>query len=212
MEIAAIISIITTVVLGVLLWDRRKENRRLTEDLKWQQAANMELLKHEPVKPEVGPLSSPEPLTVEKIADAIRMEGFFPETEEDGVRFKVQGEIFYIDAERLPLIFLLKSYNVDPKDWEMDLLRDAAHLMSDELIMVKATFLDEGRTLNFFVAAQDRNYESFRANLTNYMHILEDGQRKMNEEYHRLVDEKREAALAARPVIPSTQSENKILS
>jgi len=94
----------------------------------------------------------------------------------------------------------------------MDLLRDAAHLMSDELIMVKATFLDEGRTLNFFVAAQDRNYESFRANLTNYMHILEDGQRKMNEEYHRLVDEKREAALAANPVIPSTQSENKVLS
>lgn len=212
MEIAAIISIITAVVLGVLLWERRKENRRLTEDLKWQQAANMELLKHEPVKPVVGPLSSPEPLTVEKIADAIRMEGFFPETEEDGVRFKTQGEIFYIDAGRLPLIFLLKSYNVDPKDWEMDLLRDAAHLMSDELIMVKATFLDEGRTLNFFVAAQDRNYESFRANLTNYMHILEDGQRKMNEEYHRLVDEKREAALAANPVIPSTQPENKILS
>lgn len=212
MEIAAIISIITAVVLGVLLWDRRKENRRLTEDLKWQQAANLELLKHEPVKPEVGPLSSPEPLTVEKIADAIRMEGFFPETAEDGVRFKAQGEIFYIDAGRLPLIFLLKSYNVDPKDWEMDLLRDAAHLMSDELIMVKATFLDEGRTLNFFVAAQDRNYESFRANLTNYMHILEDGQRKMNEEYHRLVDEKREAALAANPVIPSTQPENKILS
>lgn len=212
MGIAAIISIITAVVLGVLLWDRRKENRRLTEDLKWQQAANMELLKHEPVKPEVGPLSSPEPLTVEKIADAIRMEGFFPETAEDGVRFKAQGEIFYIDAGRLPLIFLLKSYNVDPKDWEMDLLRDAAHLMSDELIMVKATFLDEGRTLNFFVAAQDRNYESFRANLTNYMHILEDGLRKMNEEYHRLVDEKREAALAANPVIPSTQPENKILS
>ena len=212
MEIAAIISIITAVVLGVFLWDRHKENRRLTEDLKWQQAANMELLKHEPVKPVVGPLSCPEPLTVEKIADAIRMEGFFPETEEDGVRFKAQGEIFYIDAGRLPLIFLLKSYNVDPKDWEMDLLRDAAHLMSDELIMVKATFLDEGRTLNFFVAAQDRNYESFRANLTNYMHILEDGQRKMNEEYHRLVDEKREAALAANPVIPSTQSENKVLS
>jgi len=212
MEIAAIISLIIAAVFGVLLWNRREENRKLSEDLKWQRAANMELLKHGSVKPEAGPSNGPEPLTVEKIADAIRMEGFFPETEEDGVRFKAQGEIFYIDAGRLPLIFLLKSYNVDPKDWEMDLLRDAAHLMSDELIMVKATFLDEGRTLSFFVAAQDRNYESFRANLANYMHILEDGQRKMNEEYHRLVDEKREAALAARPVIPSAQTENKILS
>ena len=212
MEIAAIISIITAVVLGVLLWDRRKENRRLTEDLRWQQAANMELLKHEPVNPEVGPLSSPEPLTVEKIADAIRMEGFFPEIEETGVRFKSQGESFYVDAERLPLFFIVKSYNVDPDNWEMDILRDAAHLMSDALILVKATFSDDGRTLNFFVAAQDRNYESFRANLTHYMRIIEDGQRKMNEEYNRMVDEKREAALRANPVIPSVQPENKVLS
>lgn len=54
----------------------------------------------------------------------------------------------------------------------------------------------------WFVAAQDRNYESFRANLTCYMRIIEDGLRKMNEEYNRMVDEKREAALKANPVIP----------
>lgn len=212
MEIATIISIVAAVILGVLLWDRRREIRKLSADLKWQQSANMELLKHEPAETEDRSEEGPQPLTVEKIADAVRMEGFFPEIEESGVRFKAQGESFYIDAERLPLFFILKGYNVDPNDWEMDLLRNAAHLMSDALIMVKATFSDDDKSLNFFVAAQDRNYESFRANLTNYMHILEDGQRKMNEEYHRMVDEKREAALAARPDIPSAQPENKILS
>lgn len=212
MEIATIISIVAAVILGVLLWDRRREIRKLSEDLKWQQSANMELLKHEPAETEDRSEEGPQPLTVEKIADAVRMEGFFPEIEESGVRFKAQGESFYIDAERLPLVFIVKGYNLDPKDWEMDLLRNAAHLMSDALIMVKATISDDEKSLNFFIAAQDRNYESFRANLASYLRIIEDGQRKMNDEYHRMVDEKREAALAARPVIPSTQPENKILS
>ena len=94
----------------------------------------------------------------------------------------------------------------------MDILRDAAHKMSDDLVMVKATFSDDNKSLNFFVAAQDRNFESFRANLTSYMRIIEDGQRKMNEEYYRMVEEKREAALAAQPVIPPVRQDSKVMS
>ena len=203
--IAIIVSIVLSIVLGAILGDRKKENDKLTEVMKQQQESNLELLKRIPVTNE-GEAGKAEPLNVGKIADAVRMEGFFPEVEETGVRFKAQGESFYVDAERLPLFFILKGYN------EMDILREAAHVMSDALIMVKATFSDDGRTLNFFVAAQDRNYESFRANLAHYMRIIEDGQRKMNEEYHRMVDEKREAAMKANPVIPSIQQENKVLS
>jgi hypothetical protein len=206
-----IISIIVCTVLGLLAWNRYMESRKLSEDVRRQQETNLELLKRIPVTSE-GSDGGPQALTVGKIADAVRMEGFFPEIEETGVRFKAQGESYYVDAERLPVFFVVKSYNVDPENWEMDILRDAAHLMSDALIMVKATFSDDGKALNFFVAAQDRNYESFRANLTNYMRIIEDGQRKMNEEYNRMVDEKREAALKANPVIPSVQPENKVLS
>ena len=206
-----IFSIIVCTILGLLAWDRYMESRKLSEDVRRQQQTNLELLKRIPVSNE-GNDGGPQALTVEKIADAIRMEGFLPEIEESGVRFKEQGESFYVDAERLPVFFVVKSYNVDPSNWEMDLLRDAAHLMSDALIMVKATFSDDGRALNFFVAAQDRNYESFRANLTYYMRIIEDGQRKMNEEYNRMVDEKREAALKANSFIPSVQPENKVLS
>ena len=206
-----IFSIIVCTVLGLLAWNRYMESRKLSEDVRRQQETNLELLKRIPVTSE-GSDGGPQALTVGKIADAVRMEGFFPEVEETGVRFKAQGESYYVDAERLPVFFVVKSYNVDPENWEMDILRDAAHLMSDALIMVKATFSDDGKALNFFVAAQDRNYESFRANLTNYMRIIEDGQRKMNEEYNRMVDEKREAALKANPVIPSVQPENKVLS
>ena len=209
--IAIIISIVLCVVLCSFLKDRKEEIDKLNGDMKQQRETNLELLKRIPVTSE-GEAGRAEPLDVGKIADAVRMEGFFPEVEETGVRFKSQGESFYVDAERLPLFFIVKSYNVDPDNWEMDILRDAAHLMSDALILVKATFSDDGRTLNFFVAAQDRNYESFRANLTHYMRIIEDGQRKMNEEYNRMLDERREAALKANPVMPSVQHENKILS
>jgi hypothetical protein len=62
------------------------------------------------------------------------------------------------------------------------------------------------------VAARDRNFESFRANLTSYLGIIEDGQRVMNEEYNRMVEEKRNAALKAHPMVPSAQQENKLLS
>lgn len=210
MEIVTVISIMTAVALGILLWNRHTAIRKLEEDLKWQRDANMQLLKQEPAKNEVH--ACMEPLNVEKIAEAIRTEGFIPETDGNWVSFKVQGEGYYVDANRLPLIFVIKGYGVDPNEWEMDLLREAAHQMSDDLVMVKATFSDDGKDMRFFVAARDRNYESFRANLTSYLGILEDGQRVMNEKYHKMVDEKREAALAAKPYAPQVKQENKVLS
>ena len=209
--IAIIVNIVLSIVLGVLLRDSKEENEKMNEAVNRQQEANLELLKRIPVTNE-GEAGRAEPLSVGKIADALRMEGFFPEVEDNWIKFKVQGEGYFVDANRLPLLFVVKSYNVDPDDWEMDLLREAAHKMSDELVMVKATFSDDGKSMRYFVAAQDRNYESFRANITPYLRILEDGERLMNNEYHKMMDEKREAALKANPVVPSVQHENKVLS
>ena len=209
--IAIIISIALCVVLCSILRDRTEDNHKLSEVMKRQQETNLELLKRIPATKE-GETGRTEPLNVERIADALRMEGFFPEVEGNWIKFKVQGEGYFVDANRLPLIFLVKSYIVDPNDWEMDLLRASAHKMSDDLAMVKATFADDGKSMRYFVAAQDRNYESFRANITPYLRILEDGERLMNNEYNKMVDEKREAALKANPVIPSVQHENKVLS
>ena len=206
-----IISIAIALLLAALLWNRCMVSRRLSEQMTRQRETNLELLKRIPVKNE-GNEDCPQLLTIGKIADAGRMEGFIPEVEETGVRFKCQGESFYVDAERLPLVFIVKSYHIDPAELEMDILREAARRMSDAIVMVKATISDNDKSLNFFVSAQDRNYESFRANLTSYMGIIEDGRRKMSEEYHRMVDEKREAALAAQPVIPSVKQENKVMS
>jgi hypothetical protein len=75
--------------------------------------------------------------------------------------------------------------------------------MSDDLVMVKAGISDDDKTLNFFIAAQDRNYESFRANLVYYLHILNDGQQKLAQEYNRMVEEKKNAVLPDNSPAPS---------
>ena len=205
-----IISIIVSVVLGVLLWDRHMEYRKLASEMQQQKETNKELLKRIPITGEGK--TTMEPLAVEKIADAIRFEGYFPETEEDCVRFKVQGESYLVDASRLPLLFVIKGYSVDPNEWDMGILRDAAHIMSDRLVMVKATFSADDKDLRFFVAARDRNSESFRSNLTSYLSIIEDGQRVMNEEYNRMVKEQRDDALKGHPTASPVKQENKLLS
>ena len=205
-----IISIITAVVLGVLLWDRHMEKRRLADEVKGLNEANRELVKRIPVMN--GGDSVQEPLTVEKIADAVRFEGFFPEIEDKLVVFRVQGRTYYVDANRLPLVFLVKPFDIDPSELEMDLFKAAAHSMSDHLVMVKATISDDEKHMRFFVASRDRNFESFRANLTAYMGVLDDGQHLMNETYNQLLDEKRKAALEARPIVPPVKQGSKVMS
>ena len=78
-----IICIAIAIMLAVLLVDRILANRKLSERMAQQQETNLELLKRIPVTNE-GNDGGPQPLTVEKIADAVRMEGFFPEVEETG--------------------------------------------------------------------------------------------------------------------------------
>lgn len=197
MTVVAIISILLSLVLAALLWYTDKVNRQ----------ANMELLKRIPTADGTSPSAEVQPLTVDKIADAIRMEGYFPEMEGNLVSFKVQGEGYYVDTDRLPMFFLVKWYNVDPTAWDMDLLRTAAHKMSDDLVMVKAGVSEDDKTINFFIAAQDRNYESFRANLVYYLHILNDGQQKLAQEYNLMVEEKKNAVLPDNPA-----SSSKIMS
>lgn len=197
MTVIAIISILLSLVLAVLLWYTDKVNRQ----------ANMELMKRIPTADGTSPSAEVQPLTVDKIAEAIRMEGYFPEKEGNLVSFKAQGEGYYVDTDRLPMFFLVKWYNVDPTAWDMDILRAAAHKMSDDLVMVKAGVSEDDKTLNFFIAAQDRNYESFRANLVYYLHILNDGQQKLAQEYNLMVEEKKNAVLPDNPA-----SSSKIMS
>lgn len=158
-----------------------------------------------------------EPLTQEAIAEAVRRSGYAPEVSGTLVSFMLQGERFIVDTERLPQVFVVKQFQVDANQWDTNTLRHAAHVMSDDLIMVKAIIDEDGEgdnnpVLRFLVAALDRNYASFKENLTTYVRLIEDGRQQMHEVYERMVQEKRDAALTVDPFLSARQKDNKTMS
>lgn len=204
---------VACLVLLVLLSAQDNKNTKLEVDnklMKGRMEALQEKLAEQPVSP-----PDDKPLDIDDVMEAVRYAGYVPERNDTWVRFMVQGEKYVIETSRLPRIHIMKEYLVDPGEWEMDLLKHAAHLMSDRLIMGKALFFDDedGKLdLRFMLTAMDRSYHSFRENLVPYLGIIEDGRARMNEIYEDLVKEKRDAALTIGPVPPQVQPEKKIMS
>ena len=153
-------------------------------------------------------------LTVKGIELAVRHAGYVPDTSDNWVCFMVAGERFVIDMSRLPQISIFLHYNIQTSEWDMELLKKAAHLMSDDLIMVKAIFNEkpDGTTLGFFVVAMDRNYPSFRDNLMTYLNIISNGSRRLREIYNNLEEEKKNPALAETPLTVADVQDTKLLS
>lgn len=210
LALTVILGVICILLLVMLSFQDRKNTNLTVENglLKGRMESMQERIAE---KDAVAPK---ERLTANGIEEAIRHAGYVPDRSENWIRFMVSGEPFYVETDRLPSVFVLRQFGVDSKEWEMDLLKQAAHLMSDELIMVKATFDEDkdGIGLRFFVAAVDANNASFQENLTKYINIIDDGRRKMNEIYEGLVQEKRDAALTLNPFLPANSSENKVMS
>ena len=98
-----------------------------------------------------------------------------------------------IDIRRLRALGIICDYTINCNKWDIDLMKQAAHLMADELIMIKALFInnEDNTILRFLVVAMDRNYISFRENLKRYISILSEGDTVLKEKYHSLEDETR---------------------
>ncbi len=155
-----------------------------------------------------------EPLTEDAIAESIRYVGCVPSIEGNFIRFMKDGEKYYIDLNRLPVFFMMRCYMVEVNDWQMDLLRHAAHVMSDQRMIVKALVEGEGNdtSIRIFVVSLDRNYDSLKENLPRYITMLEQAYEKLKVIYDQLAEERREAAQTINPLYPMGQTENKILS
>ena len=155
-----------------------------------------------------------EPLKIDDVVRAIRHAGYMPDRIENRIGFMAAGEQFYVEIGRLPSIFLIRTYTLTPGEWDIDLLKQAAHLMSDELLMVKATISEDadGANIQFFVGACDANYASFRDNLTRYMSLIEQGGVRVRELHNKLAEQKRYAAIGLNPFQSENQQEKKLLS
>lgn len=137
-----------------------------------------------------------DPLTVEGIKEAVRYNGFFPREASEGVLFKDDGFVYDIETSRLPVVFINHYNQFDAEGFDIDIFKEAARQVSDDLIMVKVEveFKMKECNVRFFIAALDANNASFRDNLPRYIDILCDAKRKLIDIYMEKKEKQREEA------------------
>lgn len=205
--VIAFISIIAVVLLAMFVSRDRdykaleQENKKLKEQqeemLQSMTADNMDL----------------RPLDKESAMEAIRYNGFVPEMDGNLIVFKYQGERYLIDAERFPFLAMMKAYNLDHSEWDMDLMHKAAHQVSDGLIIGKVLFIGEGEeSISFQVNAIENKYVHFRDCLTQYINIIEESQDRMNKIYNEMNAQQKENLSIIPQLGTEASGEKKILS
>lgn len=137
-------------------------------------------------------------LDKELIMEAIRYNGFVPEvdTDENWVFFKKLGLTYGIVTERLPMFIIMRHYDLDKKEWNMELLRQAAHKVSDEIIMAKVLLTGEDENgISFQITSFEDNYDHLKDFLCQYLSIIDESYARLFDIYNELENKKSEMTL-----------------
>ena len=156
-----------------------------------------------------------EPLSLDKIEDSVKHCGYVPRRNgSTTVSFNIGNNLYFIDAYRLPRVFIAHRYKINTSFWDLDLLKLSAHKMSDDVIMVKALLEeeDEGLYLKFYIAAMDRCYSSFRDNLSTYISFIAEATHRMLDTYNHLELEKKRQDVKTSPYPTLNQNNSKVSS
>lgn len=205
--VIAIISIVAAVLLALYV-SKSQDYKALERDNKWLKEQREQA--PEPVA--VDDVDN-HPLDKETAMEAIRYNGYVPEADGHWITFMAQGEHYAIDADRFPVMVMMKHYNLDRKEYDMDLMHKAAHQVSDELIMGKVLFTGEEEDgIAFQITAIENKYGHFKDCLTRYISIIEESQARMNKLYNEM-DAKRKEGLSMLPQLGTGASgEKKVMS
>ena len=205
--VVAIISIVAAVLLALYV-SKSQDYKALERDNKWLKEQREQT--PEPVA--VDDVDN-HPLDKESAMEAIRYNGYVPEADGHWITFMAQGEHYAIDADRFPVMVMMKHYNLDRKEYDMDLMHKAAHQVSDDIIMGKVLFTGEEEDgIAFQITAIENKYGHFKDCLTRYISIIDESQSRMSQLYNDM-DAKRKEGLTMFPQIgPDAKSEKKVLS
>lgn len=133
-------------------------------------------------------------LTPELVCQAVRTNGYVPELRDEAVFFMINGETYTIITGRLPIVTVYKGYALTESDYDIPLLREACHRLSDDMIMVKAFVSDEADGINFQLTASEHCYGNFCASLGRYINIIDEAVVRNRMKYDDVVKEKELAA------------------
>ncbi len=201
--VIAIISIVAAVLLALYV-SKSQDYKALERDNKWLKEQRE--LAPEPVA--VDDMDN-HPLDKESAMEAIRYNGYVPEADGHWITFMSQGEHYAIDADRFPVMVMMKHYNLDHKEYDMDLMHKAAHQVSDDIIMGKVLFTGEEEDgIMFQITAIENKYGHFKDCLTRYISIIDESQARMSQLYNDM-DAKQKENLSVFPQLGTGASGDK---
>lgn len=205
--VIAIISIVAAVLLALYV-SKSQDYKALERDNKWLKEQREQA--SEPVA--VDDVDN-HPLDKETAMEAIRYNGYVPEADGHWITFMAQGEHYAIDADRFPVMVMMKHYNLDRKEYDMDLMHKAAHQVSDDIIMGKVLFTGEEEDgIAFQITAIENKYGHFKDCLTRYISIIDESQSRMSQLYNDM-DAKQKENLSVFPQLGAGASgEKKVMS
>lgn len=201
--VVAIISIVAAVLLALYV-SKSQDYEALERDNKWLKEQREQA--SEPVA--VDDVDN-HPLDKETSMEAIRYNGYVPEADGHWITFMAQGEHYAIDADRFPVMVMMKHYNLDRKEYDMDLMHKAAHQVSDDIIMGKVLFTGEEEDgIMFQITAIENKYGHFKDCLTRYISIIDESQSRMSQLYNDM-DAKQNESLSLYPQLGTGASGDK---
>lgn len=201
--VIAIISIVAAVLLALYV-SKSQDYKALERDNKWLKEQREQA--PEPVA--VDDVDN-HPLDKETAMEAIRYNGYVPEADGHWITFMAQGEHYAIDADRFPVMVMMKHYNLDRKEYDMDLMHKAAHQVSDDIIMGKVLFTGEEEDgIAFQITAIENKYGHFKDCLTRYISIIDESQSRMSQLYNDM-DAKQKENLSVFPQLGTGASGDK---
>lgn len=208
MNIALIIAVLVAVSFLALYVSKSQDCKLLERDNKWLKEQREQVT--EPIA--VDDVDDHK-LDKESAMEAIRYNGFVPSADGHWITFMAQGEHYAIDADRFPVLVMMKHYNVDHKDWDMELMHKAAHQVSDELIMGKVLFTGEEEDgVAFQITAIENKYGHFKDCLTRYINIIEESHSRMTSLYNEMEQKQREQLALLPQLSVGAAGEKKLLS
>lgn len=205
--VIAIISIVAAVLLALYV-SKSQDYKALERDNKW-----LKEQREQAPEPVAVDDVDDHPLDKETAMEAIRYNGYVPEADGHWITFMAQGEHYAIDAERFPVMVMMKHYNLDRKEYDMDLMHKAAHQVSDDIIMGKVLFTGEEEDgIAFQITAIEDKYGHFKDCLTRYINIIDESQSRMSQIYNEM-DAKRKESISLFPSLENGKSgEKKVMS
>ena len=204
----AITSILAVVFLFLYI-SKVQDCASLRKDNQWLKEQKENIT----VKADVDDLIDGHPLDQESAMEAIRYNGFVPETDGHWITFMSQGERFVIDAMRFPVLVMMKHYGLDHNEYDMELMHQAAHQVSDDLIMGKVLFTgDDEDGIAFQITAIENKFGHFKDSLTRYINIIEDSQARMSSIYNDMVAKRKETMAMFPQIGNGVTGEKKVMS